>query len=60
MYVCMYVVVRPAINSNFAYYAIRMQSALHHYVCSMSRKEATGSLQAKVHQSKVVFILLTW
>ena len=41
------VVVRPAVNSNFAYYAIRMRIALHHYVCGMSRMEATGSLQAQ-------------
>ena len=45
MYVCMYiVVVSPAVNSNFAYYAIRMRSALRHYVCGISRMEATGSL----------------
>ena len=45
MYVCMYIVVlRPAVNSNFVYYAIRMRSALCHYVCGLSRMEATGRL----------------
>ena len=44
MYVCMYiVVVRPAVNSNFAYYTIRMRSAT--FVTEIM--EATGSLQAQ-------------
>ena len=34
------VVVRPAVNSNFA---IRMRSALRHYVCGMSSSMQNGS-----------------
>ena len=34
-------------NSNFAYYALRMRSALRHYICGTSGMEATGGLQAQ-------------
>ena len=49
--ICMYVVVvRPAVNSIFAYHVIRMRSALHRYACGISRMEATGRFAGPISQ----------